>query len=129
MYIDYGSVTYVASDKMSPTELLKYVKSVGGVVSIAHPKSLAMNKERLYEFIKELTELGLDGIEVYNPHNKIGRIEEYLELCDEFKLIPTVGSDYHGRENDNIEIGRGIDNNLCITDYNIVERIKKRRTI
>lgn len=128
-YIDYGSITYVASNKMSPTELLKYVKSVGGVVSIAHPKSLAMTKEKFYDFIKELVELGLDEIEVYNPHNKLDRIQEYLELCDEFNLIPTVGSDYHGRENDNIEIGRGIDNNLCITDYSIVERIKKRRTI
>lgn len=128
-YIDYGAKAYVASDKMSPTELLKYVKNVGGIVSIAHPKSLAMTKERFYDFIKELVPLGLDGIEVYNPHNKVDRIQEYLEICNEFNLIPTVGSDYHGRKNDNIEIGKGINNNLCITDYSIVERIKERRTV
>lgn len=128
-YIAYGTNTYVASDKVSPIELLRYIKDIGGVVSIAHPKSLSMSRERLYEVIKELVGYGLDGIEVYNSHNNAERIYEYLKICNEFNLIPTVGSDYHGRKNDNIEIGKGIDNNLCITDYTIIERIKERRII
>ena len=128
-YIAYGTKTYVASDKMSPIELLRYIKDIGGIVSIAHPKSLSMTRERLYEFIRELVEYGLDGIEAYNPHNNADRVYEYLSICDEFNLIPTVGSDYHGRKNDNIEIGKGINDNLCITDYTIIERIKERRTI
>lgn len=75
--------------------------------------------------MQELIECGLDGIEVYNPHNKGDTLKWYLDICQEFDLIPTVGTDYHGRKEDTIEI----DKNLCISDESIIERIKKKKSV
>ena len=74
-----------------------------------------------------LKEYGIQGIEVYNAHNTQEQRNFYLDICKEFDLLPTVGTDYHGRRGENVDIGTGIDNNLCITDYSIVQNLKNRR--
>ena len=51
-----------------------------------------------------------------------------MELCDEFGLIYTAGSDYHGgKRKPVIEIGKGIKDNLNITDMRIIERLKEKK--
>ncbi|MDO4283568.1 MAG: PHP domain-containing protein [Clostridia bacterium] len=125
-YLDFNSKCYVSRHKETPTNLIRYVKKVGGVTVLAHPKSMSLSIENEYSFIKMLVNAGLDGIEVYNPHNDDIRRTRYLGYCNEFELIPTVGSDYHGLPSRPEEIGKGINNNLNITDITIIERIKKR---
>ena len=45
-----------------------------------------------------------------------------------YDLIPTVGSDYHGgNRKPEIEIGKGINNNLLIKDMSIIERLKSKK--
>ena len=56
----------------------------------------------------------------------------YRSVTEEFRKpdLPFIAGDFVQHwKNDNIEIGKGIDNNLCITDYTIIDRIKERRTI
>lgn len=128
-YLDFNSKCYVSRHKKTPIELVKYVKSVGGSIVVAHPKSLRIAKSSEEGFFGSLAEAGLDGIEVYTPYNDEQRREEYLKICDKFDLIPTVGTDYHGiltREPKGLEIGKGIGNNLNITDTNIIENLKNR---
>lgn len=68
------------------------------------------------------------GIEVYNPNNRALRKEEFLEYCKKYNLVPTVGSDYHGgKRKPVIEIGKGINENLCITDMSIVSMLKEKK--
>lgn len=64
---------------------------------------------------------------MYNPHNNDEQREFFNNICNSYELIATVGSDYHGRSGDNIEIGLGIDNNLKISDYSIIEKLKKEK--
>ena len=52
--------------------------------------------------------------------------EELLELCDKYNLIPTVGSDFHNFSSD-IKIGLGINENLKISDYSIITRLKEKK--
>lgn len=128
-YLDYNSKCYVSRNKESPANLIKCIKEIGGVVVLAHPKSLCLTQAIEYDFIKSLVNAGLDGIEVYNPHNDNQSREVYLNYCDEFDLIPTVGSDFHGLPGREEKIGSGIDNNLNITDVSIIERIKEKAKI
>lgn len=128
-YLDFNAKCYVSRHKETPTNLIRYVKKVGGVTSLAHPKSMSLSIENEYIFIKSLVDAGLDGIEAYNPHNDEVRTKRYLEYCDEFDLIPTVGSDCHFLPSRPEEVGKGIDNNLNITDVTIIERIKKRANV
>ncbi len=97
-YLDYNGTSYVKRRKLNPFELIKKIIQYGGVPVLAHPRSLRMKSEEEIKFIKELINVGLCGIEVYNPNNGIERRNRYLKLCKEYSLVPTVGSDYHGRK-------------------------------
>jgi predicted metal-dependent phosphoesterase TrpH len=125
-YLDHGSIAYVEREEMSPTDLIKTIIECGGVPVLVHPKSLKFNYDDMDVFIGMLKQNGICGIEVYNPHNSEEKREELLELCKKYDLIPTVGSDFHSFK-DNIEIGLGIDNNLKISDYSIITRLKEKK--
>lgn len=45
-YLDYNAKCYVSRKKKTPIELIEYVKKVGGVVVVAHPKSIRMEREK-----------------------------------------------------------------------------------
>ena len=84
-----------------------------------------MKSEEEIKFIKELINVGLCGIEVYNPNNGIERRNRYLKLCKEYSLVPTVGSDImDGNRKPLVEIGKGINDNLNISDTNIIDMLK-----
>ncbi len=126
MYLDSTSSAYVERNKPSPLQIIKFVKENGGATVIVHPKSVGIGKDAEYEFYSRLARAGLDGIEVYNPNNSDKKREWYLSICEDFSLIPTAGSDYHALPNSKIEIGLGIDNNMMISDYTMIEKLKKR---
>ena len=124
--MDVGSIAYVEREKMEPTKLIEI--KCGGVPVLAHPKSLKFNYTDTNNFICMLKESGLCGVEVYNPHNSEEKREELLEICDKYDLIPTVGSDFHSFK-DGIEIGLGINENLKISDYSIITKLKEKKHI
>ncbi|MBR6613521.1 MAG: PHP domain-containing protein [Clostridia bacterium] len=126
-FFDTSSHIYVDREKMEIDKLIKSLIECGGVPVLAHPKTLRLNESDMREFIILLKNYGLQGMEVYNPHNSDERRNFYLELCNEFDLVPTVGSDFHGRNSDNVEIGLGMEQNLCISDYDIVRNLKERK--
>lgn len=125
-YLDVGKKAYVEREKMGPKKLIDTIIKCGGVPVLAHPKSLKLNNNDLDIFISMFKEAGLCGIEVYNPHNSNEKREELLELCDKYNLIPTVGSDFHNFNSD-IKIGLGINENLKISDYSIITRLKEKK--
>ena len=80
-------------------ELIKSVHEAGGIAVIAHPAccwALDMDK-----FIKDLKEIGLDGVEVYYPYPrwrrymKFAPVEKIEEIADKYDLIKTGGTDCH----------------------------------
>ena len=96
-YLDYKEKGYVKRDKLDPFKLIEKIIEYGGVPVLAHPRSLRMKSEEEIKFIEKLIDVGLCGIEVYNPNNSIESRNRYLKLCEKHCLVPTVGSDYHGR--------------------------------
>ncbi|AJE03453.1 PHP domain-containing protein [Geobacter pickeringii] len=99
------------------------IRRIGGVAVLAHPTTVSDNRRELRRIIEELVQLGLDGIEVFN--NMCFKDDMiFLEgLADEFDLIITGGSDYHGIEDDvEIGIGRG---GLAVSHHLAVE-LRKR---
>lgn len=125
-YLDVGKNAYVEREKMGPKKLIDTIIKCGGVPVLAHPKSLKLNNNDLDIFIRIFNEAGLCGIEVYNPHNSNEKREELLELCEKYNLISTVGSDFHNFNSD-IKIGLGINENLKISDYSIITRLKEKK--
>lgn len=127
-YLEHGGKSYVQRKKLDPFELVKTIIEYGGVPVLAHPKSLRFRKDIEEDFIAKLAECGLCGIEAYNSNIGEEKRKWYLELCEKYDLIPTVGSDYHGgRRKPVLEIGKGNNGNLNVTDMTIVDRLKRKK--
>ena len=126
-FFDENSPVYIDREKMPPKILIENILFCKGVPVLVHPRSLRLNNDDFVMFVSELKTYGLCGIEVYNPHHTKEMTSFYEDVCRELNLIKTVGSDYHGRSKENIEIGLGIDNNLCIDDYSIITNLKLRK--
>lgn len=124
----------IIREKPSPIELLKLISKMGGVPVLAHPSSMRIvhnhgiitqaQKDEFYGVVQQFKNAGLRGIEIATSFTSPETTEFYKEVAEQLNLIQTVGSDFHGRKNDIIEIGKGINNSLCISDYDIIERLK-----
>lgn len=80
-------------------ELIKAIHTSGGIAVLAHPACCwALNLEK---FVKDLKDIGLDGIEVYYPYPrwrkyiKFSNPEQIESFADKYNLIKTGGTDCH----------------------------------
>jgi predicted metal-dependent phosphoesterase TrpH len=100
-YISRDGPAYVERDKMTPAEAVNLIDEVGGLPVFAHP--LTFNE---YEKTTgELVDAGLVGIEAYYKGSTPEEISRVLVLSGKYNLIPTGGSDFHGIEIDEINMG------------------------
>ncbi len=90
-YIGKGRPAYVPRYKFMPREAIELIKGAGGVPILAHP-GLLRNKELIHEVI----DLGIAGLEVYYPEHTSQQVDGFLQLCQQFNLLVTGGSDFHG---------------------------------
>lgn len=107
-YLGEGSPGYVHRRTPSLREALQTIAANGGITSIAHPVRLnAPNSAREREWIGEMAHSGLRAIEAYHSDHTPADIERYLGYAREFNLMVTGGSDFHGENKPDIQLGRG----------------------
>jgi hypothetical protein len=92
---------------------------------LAHPFTLELDREALRNYVIELKDQGLHGIEVFYPEHSQPMVAEYLALAKELDMVATGGSDFHGLANPKIRMGIGF-GPLNVPDE-IVEDLKKAR--
>jgi 3',5'-nucleoside bisphosphate phosphatase len=89
-YLSRGKPGYVPRAPFTPQDAIALIHSAGGVASLAHPLWIA-------DFaLPPLVAAGLDGLEVYYGEYGPHEVERLHEIADQWGLIPTGGSDYHG---------------------------------
>lgn len=104
------------------------IRRLGGLAILAHPTSITADRQELWSVISGLTEIGLDGIEVFNNLALADDMEFLKRRAGEAGLLITGGSDYHGIEA-GIELGRGR-GGIRFSDSllpPIIERLSERR--
>ena len=87
-----GKPAYVAREGVGPVEAISAIRAAGGLPSLAH---FADAYERI-DLVKELTQYGLGGLEVFYRHFDGDTISDLGQVARELRLFPTGGSDYHG---------------------------------
>jgi len=99
---------YVMAEHPAPEEAVRQVRRAGGLAALAHPRQLHLEtKGALEAFLASLVDAGLDGIEVDHPSHKGGHRDRFRALAKTFDLVPTGGSDFHGRAKPRIRVGVG----------------------
>ncbi len=114
---------YVPREKITPFEAVKLIQMGGGLAFFAHPVLCHMNHDRLRNFIQLLKDAGLVGLEALYSKNSPADEENMRALAQEFDLLISGGSDFHGVNKPKIHLGTG-KGNLNIP-YHILEEIKE----
>jgi len=100
LYLGRNGPAYVERFKLTPSEALQLIRSAGGMPVLAHPTYITPGEGSGFDlttFVRELVEVGLVGIECYYGDYPPETVESLCEIARQFDLIPTGGSDFHGR--------------------------------
>jgi 3',5'-nucleoside bisphosphate phosphatase len=89
-YLNRGGPAYVERYKVSPAEAIELIRNAGGVPVLAHPIGIM-------DLVPELVRQGLAGLEVFYRGYSQGEVSGLLSLARRYDLIPTGGTDFHGR--------------------------------
>ena len=96
-YLVPGAKAFVPRRWPSAEEAVRIIHDAGGAAVVAHPYWDVQKPEQVRDLVESLhAEVGLEGIETFYPPHTRAQTRHCLELCEEFGLVPTASSDFHG---------------------------------
>ncbi|MCL2639491.1 MAG: PHP domain-containing protein [Phycisphaerales bacterium] len=108
VYLGTTGSAYFPKERLTPRQAIACIHDAGGLAVVAHPVHLrCQNAAHLATAINHLTEAGIDGIEVWHSDHDARAVALMLELAKKYHLLPTGGSDYHGRHKADVTLGHG----------------------
>lgn len=84
-------IAYVPLEYVDATSAIQAIRRAGGIAVLAHPGQF-----NNYEAVPEWVSTGLQGIEVYHPSHDWIEEEKARSLAENYGLVITGGSDFHG---------------------------------
>jgi 3',5'-nucleoside bisphosphate phosphatase len=94
-YIGKGCYAYVPRYRLTPEDAVLLIASANGLPVMAHPIELP-GLDELRKWLPGLCEAGMVGLETYYGPYTTGEELALRALADEYNLIPTGGTDFHG---------------------------------
>jgi predicted metal-dependent phosphoesterase TrpH len=101
-------------------DVLEMAPGARAVPVLSHPGAYFQNTTR--EDLVVLRERGLQGVEVYTSYHQDGQIAYYAAAARDLDLVPTAGSDFHGRVKPHVDFG-----SIREGGYWMVEALRERR--
>jgi 3',5'-nucleoside bisphosphate phosphatase len=96
-YLVPGAKAFVSRSWPSAEEAVRLIHDAGGAAVVAHPYWDVKDPAQVRDLVESLVrDVGLDGIETFYPPHTKDQTRHCLELCEEFELVPTASSDFHG---------------------------------
>lgn len=125
-YLDSTTPYYVCREYMQPKEAIHMILDAGGIPVLAHPLLYHLSSEQIHNLVSTLKKYGLCGIETFYSANN-GNDEAFVrQLAARYDLVSTGGSDFHGANKPDIELGSGRGNlNLPMELLTALEAKKK----
>lgn len=97
---------YKEPARPSVWDMIDFIRSINAVPVLAHP-FLNLPEERLTEFLPQAKAKGLAGMEcLYSKYDE-EKTQRSFALADAFGLLPSGGSDFHGMNKPDIQLGVG----------------------
>ena len=106
-YLNPGKCCYVSREKITPAMAIELILEADGKPVLAHPLLYKMGHDRLYSTVNYLKELGLQGLEAVYSLNSPSDDRKLAELAKNYDLFFTGGSDFHGSNKPDIDLGVG----------------------
>ncbi|MEE1312842.1 MAG: PHP domain-containing protein [Lachnospiraceae bacterium] len=106
-YLGDGKKYYIPRSRIKPEDAIRYIRDAGGIAVLAHPYEYHLSNTQLVSLMKDLKKIGLQGIEVYHSNNYQQQSNYLRSLTHELDLAATGGSDFHGLNKPDIQLGTG----------------------
>ncbi len=108
-FLRRGRPAYVPHPGLTSERAIALIHAAGGIASLAHPPlSVGVDGPGgLESFVEPLVGHGLDGLEVWHPSQQARQSRRIGRLARRWGLVPTGGSDFHGADRPDVELGRG----------------------
>lgn len=106
-------------------EVIRFIRSVGAVAVLAHP-FLNLDEAGLRAFLPRAIGEGLDGMETRYPLFSPEETALAEQIAAEFGLLQSGGSDFHGENKPDIQVGAGR-GGLRVPDEFLTQLDKRRR--
>lgn len=106
-YIGRGLPAYVPRERFTIKACIDMIHEAGGVAVLAHPMLYGYSRTEVTQLLQGLAAYGLDGVEcLYSTHSRED-VAHLLQVCSNLDLFPTGGSDFHGANKTNLDLGCG----------------------
>lgn len=122
-YITPGKPAYVKKTSPNFKDCIDLIHAAGGKAILAHPYIYKFVNQNPLPMLDELRYNGLDGVEVIYPTHYEPQIHRLTQYCKSHNLIITGGSDFHGDNKPNIQIGSGYGKTQV--PYELLEQFKR----
>src|SRR5688572_25090075 len=105
-YLGTTGAAYFDKERLSPRRAFELVRESGGLPVLAHPVQLrTTNDAELNRIVKDCVDMGLAGIEVIHSDHDDALVAKYTALAERYGLLKTGGSDFHGSNKKDIDLG------------------------
>lgn len=111
-----GNGFYVPARRMQFIEAIKLLRSINAVPVLAHPL-LDVDAENLRKLLPEAVEAGLIGMETMHSAYDDDMLKTADKISDEFGLLKSGGSDFHGPAKKDVFMGVGKGNIAVPIDF------------
>lgn len=116
---------YVPPPRLDLFDAIRFLREIDAVPILAHPLQ-ELSSEELRAIIPEAIEAGLLGIEVFHSSYSEEQIASAIAICEEYGLLKSGGSDFHGSNKPDISIAVGKGNlSIPIRFYNEIKKAKE----
>ncbi len=122
-YIGDDCPYYVPREDISPEDASEQILVAGGVPILAHPVLYHMSDAKLEALVVRLKEAGLMGIEAIYTTYEAYEERQIKELAAKYDLLISGGSDFHGTNKKDIDLGVGY--GKLFVPEEVLEGIKK----
>jgi len=124
-YWDYyaqGKPCYTKIIYPSLKETIDLIHRHGGKAVLAHPGN---NLKGQFEVFDKMMKLGYDGVEAFSNYHSAETVDYFYKKGQEYKIMTTCGSDFHGKTKPAIELGEC----RCPYDEEFIEEMLKENQL
>lgn len=115
---------YVPPKRQDALETISFIQSIGAVAVLAHP-FLDLDEAQLRKFLPQAKQCGLDAMETMYAKFDFEQTQCAKKLAEEYDILESGGSDFHGSAKPDIALGRG--RGELKIPYEVLAKLKKRK--
>ena len=117
---------YVSCQRLDTAEAIRILRNIKAVPILAHPLQ-ELTEQELRDILPELIEAGLIGLETHHSSYDDTAIAKATAIAHDFGLLPSGGSDFHGKAKPDVHLGEGKGNlRIPVSFLDVLESAKKK---